>query len=246
MQFKNNVKAFEKFGHCEIKFFFTSKELKSLKLFVKKNLKENNDKTFFLSSRSNKKLSNFFLKNKSIHLKLTKFIKNLCINLKIQYNKKNEIYKVLRVIKNKRIQNESLQFHFDAHLITILIPIIIPKRKKSNNGHLLLSPNLRKNYNSIIINIFQKIFYQSILKKIFPLTFLFKWLKFKKIVLKPGSIFLFNGFRSLHGNLDIDKRDTRATMLFHYHDLFPNSKLRFNRSLRIKNENKRILENLND
>jgi hypothetical protein len=171
----------------------------------------------------------------------------MCKNLEIQYSKKDEIYSVLRVIKNKRIQKESFQFHFDAHLITILVPIIIPKRKKSNNGHLLLSPNLRKIHRFIIINILQKIYYQIILKKIFPTKFLQKWLKFKKVVLKPRSIFLFNGYRSLHGNLDIDQRDTRATMLFHFYDLFPNSKLvKINRVLRIKKENNRISQNLND
>jgi hypothetical protein len=247
MEYRDKVKKFQKFGHCEIKSFLTSKELKTLRFFVQQNLKENNDKTFFLSSRSNKKILNFFTKNKSIHLKLKKLIYNFCKNLEIQYSKKDEIYSVLRVIKNKRIHKESFQFHFDAHLITILVPIIIPKRKKSNNGHLLLSPNLRKIHKLIIINILQKIYYQIILKKIFPTKFLQKWLKFRKIVLKPRSILLFNGYRSLHGNLDIDQRDTRATFLFHYYDLFPNSKLvKVNRFLRIKKENKIISQNLND
>lgn len=247
MEFKNKVRKFKKFGYCEIKTFLTQKELKILQSFVEKNLKENNDKTFFLSSRSNTKISKFFHENKSISLKLKKFIYKLCNNLKINYSKKDEIYSVLRVIKNKRIQKESFQFHFDAHLITILIPIIIPKRKKSNNGHLLLSPNLRKIHTSVSVNIIQKIYYQIVLKKIFPSKFLQKWLKFKKIVLKPRSLFIFNGYRSLHGNLDIDHRDTRATMLFHYYDLFPDSRLvKINRIFRIKKENKRILQNLND
>lgn len=247
MDLNKLVKTFNNKGFVKIDNFFTKKELNILIDFVNKNLKKNNQKTFFLTSKTNNEIFEFFKKNLFIEKKLKKFIFDLGDKLKVNnYNQKN-IYSVLRVIKKKRIDDESFNFHFDAHLMTILVPIIIPNRKRSNNGHLLLSPNLRKINSSIFLNVFQKIYYQIILKKIFSKSFLQKYLKFKKIILKPQSIFLFNGFRSLHGNLDIDKRDTRATMLLHYNDLFPNSNLvKINRILRIKKEKKRILNNLND
>ena len=52
-----------------------------------------------------------------------------------------------------------------------------------------------------------------------------KKINLEKIILKPKSIFIFNGFTNLHGNLEIFEEDTRATLLIHAYDLFKNSKL---------------------
>ena len=241
MDYKKLVNKFLNKGYFERENFFTNKELIQLRKFVDKNLNHNKSKTFFLTSKSNNDIRDFFKNIQTKNIKL--IIRNVSNKLNIKDNE--NIYSVLRVIKSQRIKNESFQYHFDAHLLTILIPIYIPKRKNSNNGHLLISPNLRKISNSILINILQKIYYQKFLSKILNGSKLMKILKLQKIILKPKSIFVFNGFRSLHGNLDIHKDDLRATMLIHYHDIFKNSKLiTFNRNLRILRENKRIKNNL--
>ena len=243
MDYKKLVNKFLNKGYFERENFFTNKELIQLRKFVDKNLNHNKSKTFFLTSKSNNDIRDFFKNNEDIYKKIKLIIRNVSNKLNIKDNE--NIYSVLRVIKSQRIKNESFQYHFDAHLLTILIPIYIPKRKNSNNGHLLISPNLRKISNSILINILQKIYYQKFLSKILNGSKLIKILKLQKIILKPKSIFVFNGFRSLHGNLEIHKDDLRATMLIHYHDIFKNSKLiTFNRNLRILRENKRIKNNL--
>ena len=41
-----------------------------------------------------------------------------------------------------RNKKESGNFHFDAHLFTILVPIFIPERENSQNGDLVIYPNL--------------------------------------------------------------------------------------------------------
>ena len=59
--------------------------------------------------------------------------------------------------------------------------------------------------------------------------------------MKPGSIYIFYGFRTLHGNLEINENDVRATLLLHFYDVFQDSQLvKYNRSRRIKKENKNI------
>ena len=86
--------------------------------------------------------------------------------------------------------------------------------------------------------------YQVILKPFLKIDKFRKFLKFKKIILKVGNIYLFNGYRSLHGNLNIERGNLRATLLVHYNDKFKNSKLvNFNRSLRQYRENKIIDHN---
>ena len=247
MQFETILKKFDLNGYCELKNFISKNELKSLKKFVHLNLKKNNSKTFFLSSKSNNEISKFLNKNKNLKKKIQSLLYKLSEKSNIKDYKKRDIYTVLRVIKNERIQKESYQFHFDAHLFTVLVPIVIPKTKNSNNGHLFISPNLRKINKSIILNIFQKIFYQTLLKKLLGYKKLIETLNFKKIILKPGSIFLFNGFRNLHGNADIAKGDLRATLLIHFYDVFEKSQLvKLNRKLRIWSENKRIKKNIYD
>ena len=70
--------------------------------------------------------------------------------------------------------------------------------------------------------------------------------KLETLYLKPGNAYVFNGFRTLHANLNIDPRDIRATILIHYHDIFRDSFLvKKNREIRIKKELKNIKSNIN-
>lgn len=247
MQIEKKYLDFKLNGYCEIKNLINKKELQILKKFVIKNLNKNNEKTFFLSSKSNNILPKFFKKNYFIENKIKNLILNFAKNLKIKNYKNKNFYMVLRVIKNERIKKESFQFHFDAYLITLLIPIFIPNRKNSNNGHLFIGPNMRKLTNYIIYYIFQKIYYQKILPIIIVHNNLINFFKLNKVILKPRSAFLFNGFRSLHGNADIDTRDTRATLLVHFSDIFEDSNLvKLNRQIRIWKENIRVKKNIND
>ena len=231
------AEKFQSDGVVHLENILSQEHIETLKNFTLENLKENQNKSFFLTSKSNKKISSFFKENTEIYEKIKSIVFDLAKNLNLMNFEDRELYSVLRVLHNKRIKKESHNFHFDAHVITLLVPIIIPSRENSDNGHLLISPNLRKTTKSIFINIIQKLFYQSILKKFIKKKLLMKTLNLKKIVLKPGSLLIFNGFRSLHGNLEIDEKDTRATLLIHFYDQFHNSKLvQLNRDLRIQKE----------
>ena len=101
------------------------------------------------------------LNNEEFSLK----IKKLLIKVLREYNfvnrEKEELYKVLRVVTGKKSQKVSLDFHFDAHLLTLLVPIYIPNREDSDNGDLIIIKNLRKLHSNIILNIFQKIFFSE-------------------------------------------------------------------------------------
>ena len=180
------------------------------------------------------------------NIQLNKKIENLLKKVTMEFgrkiNKKEKLYKVLRVVTGKKSKKVSLDYHFDAHLLTLLIPIYIPKRKNSDNGNLIIFKNLRKLTNNICKNIIQKIFYQSFFFKIFFInTGLFKG---EILNLVPGNIYIFNGFRTLHTNLQINPTDVRATILIHYHDIFIDSFLvKKNREIRIQNEIKNIKKN---
>jgi hypothetical protein len=235
-----------KFGYIEFENFFLDDEFKEIKNFVDQKIIDNNNKSFFLTSKTNSEIDNFFKNNFIINQKIEKVVKQFNFMKNDDYN--YETYKCLRVLKNNRIKEQTRDFHFDSHQLTILIPIYIPNREGSENGHLMMSPKLRIETTSIVKNIFQKLVYQSkILSKLTKFEWFRKKINLQKIILKPKSIFIFNGFTNLHGNLEIFKEDTRATLLIHAYDLFKNSKLvNFNRNLRIFLEKRNIKKNISN
>lgn len=94
--------------------------------------------------------SNFNLLEKSYNLK--KFLFQLA---KLGTDKdisNSEILNVLRVVTGKNADSQSLNFHYDATVITALVPILIPSGPIEQCGHLLAYKNLRKIRNNAIAN----------------------------------------------------------------------------------------------
>jgi len=226
--------------HC-IENFINQDNLEVLRKFVNQKLEENNYQYFFLTSESD---SNNLLNDEKFFEGTESLLKNITrsFNYKIRENEK--LYKVLRVISGEKSKKVSLDFHFDAHLLTLLIPIYIPNREKSDNGNLIIIKNLRILTKSLLKNIFQKIFFQS---NFFKKFFIQKNIIKKEILnLNPGNVYIFNGFRTLHANMNIHPKDILATILVHYYDIFKSSFLvDLNRKMRIKKELKNINSNKN-
>ncbi len=235
------IKKLDKDGYFSSTKILTKKDLDNLQKLVRVNLKKNNNSYFFLAD---KKLNNTFVNNKIFIKKFENFFDKLAKNLKLKNYKKQKIYKVLRVIAGNRSKKESFRYHFDAHLFTVLIPIFIPKNKTKNNGNLIIYPNFRKITNILFVNIIQKLLFQNRITKFLLKNRIIFNNKEKILKLKPGYIYIFYGYRTLHGNKDIDPNQVRATLLLHFYDLFNESNLiKLNRNLRLKNENKIIQKN---
>ena len=226
--------------HC-IENFITNEELNILRELVNQKLVENNYQYFFLTSEGG---SNNLLNDEKFFENIENLLKKITTSFNYKIRDNEKLYKVLRVVTGEKSKKVSLDFHFDAHLLTLLIPIYIPNRKNSNNGNLIIIKNLRKLTSYLFKNIFQKIFFQS---KFFKKFFIQKNLIKKEILnLYPGNVYIFNGFRTLHANMNIDPKDIRATILVHYYDIFKSSFLvDLNRKMRIKKELKNINSNKN-
>ena len=241
MHIENIFNEFNTKGLVEINNFLNIEEINHLKNFTDIKYIKNNKNNFFLAGKN---FEEEFKDDLNIINKVQNLFENLSSLLKFKINCKN-IYKVLRVVDGKESKKESHRYHFDAHLLTVLIPIYIPDNFNYKNGDLVISPNFRKLSKSLIINIIEKIVYQNfIFNKILHIKFFRDLLNFKQLKLKVGNLYLFNGYRSLHGNLEINSIDKRATLLLHCYDLFSESKLvQLNRKFRIKKEQIRIKKN---
>jgi len=127
---------------------------------------------------------------------------------------------VLRVISGV---NSSMRFHYDRTLITILIPIIIPKKNIEDSGHLITINNFRKVRKYSITSLLDKLLIQNRIsqKMISFLNFNESQIK----IMTPGNIYIFNGYRTIHGNYPVSDDALRATFLIHIGDPHKNSKI---------------------
>lgn len=130
-----------------------------------------------------------------------------------------DIYNVLRVIAGPKGTQKSFMFHYDASVVTVLIPLQIPDGKPEDAGDLIAYPNRRRIRRSSVANALDKILVQN------PIS---RWWWSKRVEqrtddrnifrLKPGNIYLFWGYRTLHANLGCKSNSVRATLLFHHGD----------------------------
>lgn len=130
----------------------------------------------------------------------------------------DRIFPVLRCVQGNVGQKESNCFHFDASLVTALVPIFIPG-EGTERGDLMVFPNLRKVRTSVLLNVIEKALVQNRLtRKLMTLAIDRGWLKPQTIPLVPGDIYLFWGYRSLHANKACGAGIKRATAIFHFGD----------------------------
>jgi hypothetical protein len=128
----------------------------------------------------------------------------------------SEVYSVLRVITGPKADRERpLLFHYDATVVTALVPIFIPAGEPSEVGDFVCFPNLRRVRKSVVSNFFEKALMQNPIAR---LLFARKVKQAKVVRLLPGNIYLFWGYRTYHANFSCSENALRATLLFHFGD----------------------------
>ena len=130
----------------------------------------------------------------------------------------DQVFPVLRCVQGHSGVKESNAFHFDATLLTLLVPLFIPDQGK-DRGDLVVFPNLRKVRGNVVLNALEKTFYQnSLSRRVMGWCIERGWLKPQLLRMVPGNVYFFWGYRSLHANQPCDPAHRRATALFHYGD----------------------------
>lgn len=126
-----------------------------------------------------------------------------------------EFHQVLRCLSGASGQRHSLRFHYDSYLVTALVPVEIPTTGRT--GDLIMLPNTRGIRSSYLVNLIDKILLDNAFTQVVlgALT-KFGLLPLVRIRPKPGDIYLFWGYRSIHTNEACDPDKVRATALFHY------------------------------
>ena len=231
-------------GYVEIDNFLTLNQVTRIKNFInnKKSLLKNNN----FSLANNELEDDVF--NEIIY---SKEVENLSNNIleKIAPTFNNiEKHVVLGVRDNSlKVKNQSIKqtaFHFDAYFLTINIPITMPEDLKNGtqenqSGDLLLLANFRNFNTSIIKNIVMKFFFQNRFMRYLLSHNKFKnFFNIKRIKLSNSKIYLFYGFRTLHGVDTNFESGERTTFLIHLHN--PHSGSFFDKYIKNKHKKQRI------
>lgn len=129
-----------------------------------------------------------------------------------------QVLPVLRCVEGQGARRMAHTFHFDAQVVTLLIPVVIPT-EGSRLGDLVMFPNLRRVYHNVLINVLQKALLQNRpARALLAMAIARGWVKPLLVKIRPGSAYVFWGYRTLHANLPCDPAFKRATVLFHYGD----------------------------
>ncbi|QDA36792.1 hypothetical protein E4191_22175 (plasmid) [Paracoccus liaowanqingii] len=138
-------------------------------------------------------------------------------------------YLILRCLSGPGAQKHSMRFHFDSYVLTALIPIKMPDH--GSPGRLIIHPNMRGIRKTYARNLIDKLLFDNrIAQALFARAYRRGSQRQIRLPLKPGSLYLFWGYRSLHTNEPCDADAIRATALLHYAD--PHAGSRFKRLLR--------------
>jgi hypothetical protein len=127
-----------------------------------------------------------------------------------------EIYSVLRVLAGPEREASSYAFHYDAAVVTMLVPLFIPAVGPGRSGELVVFPNRRPFRSSVMINMLEKVSMQNRHYRKRIMRELNSAPDKYTVLLKPGNIYLFWGYRTFHGNLPCAPNAVRATLLLHY------------------------------
>lgn len=243
MNFEIIHKQLEEEGYVEIENFLTIDQINKIKKFV--NIKKNN------INKNNFSLANQELDDPVFNeIIFSKEVENLSKNLLNEFiddYSQVEKHFVLGVIKNEvsTIKKQNVIFHFDAYFLTINIPITMPNKKISDiieeqSGNLLILPNFRKFGNSLLKNLIFKILFQNFITRFF-LSFktIHKLLKIKSINLSNSKIYIFYGYRTLHGVDRNFAKGERTTFLIHVHN--PHKDSFFDRYIKKKHLKQRTI-----
>jgi hypothetical protein len=130
---------------------------------------------------------------------------------------RESIYAGLRCLYGRTGAASSLQYHFDSYTVTALLPVEIPT--SGNRGDFLYYPNLRAVRRSALVNIAEKAACQNgVTRRVLASQAFRQRIPPRRLELVPGNLYVFWGYRTLHGNDICDPDQLRATALFHFGD----------------------------
>ena len=214
---KKIKKELDKNAIVEIKNFINSEDLKNLQNFFYIEGQKDWDKFSYPNKIDYEKVRTKLLKEIENQPQIKEIFESVHTYLFGKKSPDKTYFPNLRIFYGEVGENESYNFHFDSYVLTILMPIIIPKERNQKNGDLMIFKRRRLFHRIPWLNLLQKVLLQNYLSRFLLKTkILRKFFGMKIVKLKPGNIYLFLGYQTIHGNRTCNNKFLRATGCFHY------------------------------
>jgi hypothetical protein len=210
-------------GYGVLEGFLSEKQLQSARDFVNSEVVKNGNQYFSYTGHS--RIEGTILSELGESAELANTFTRLLSMKNDKALSATTPYVVLRCLKGQSGRKQSYKFHFDAYVITMLVPLVIPTTSQ-RSGDLLIFPNIRGIRSNPIINVAEKAVIQnrlaaSLLRKMIEHGFL----KPQVLKLVPGNAYFFWGYQSLHANEPCEVDALRATAIFHFGQPHQNSRM---------------------
>jgi hypothetical protein len=122
----------------------------------------------------------------------------------------------LRIIAGPRGDGDAFWFHYDASVVTMVVPIFLPEGAPGTAGELVGLFNKRPFRRRVITNIVDKAVGQSSFYRKHILSHLEEPGYLHRVDMEVGNVYLFWVYRGLHGNMPCESGALRATLLLHF------------------------------
>ncbi|AFM16076.1 hypothetical protein Mycch_1268 [Mycolicibacterium chubuense NBB4] len=131
--------------------------------------------------------------------------------------------RVLRILDGSAVDSPPFDWHYDANAVTMLVPIVIPA---DGTGHLAMFPDHRPHRRWATLSAAERLLVHN--------TLYGRMLRRRydhapsacTVALKPGDVYVFRGYRSLHATLPWPSNTLRVTLLLQYgHPYGPEGRL---------------------
>lgn len=116
-------------------------------------------------------------------------------------------------------KSEAYRFHFDSHLITVLVPLSIPEGTNQTSGSLIVFPAIRKLSKNSFLNVISKTLFKLFASRL-GFLFLKSVRQSVEVDLSTYEPLIFAGCSSLHGNFPFTEASApdRQVLLMHFYD----------------------------
>jgi hypothetical protein len=131
-----------------------------------------------------------------------------------------QVTSCLRVLAGQERDDAPLM-HYDNDVVTIVVPVVIPRGELGQSGELLVFPNKRPFRDSMFANLLDKVLTYNPWYRRRAVKAALREPDHHVVDMAPGNAYIFWGYRTFHGNLPCAPDLVRATLILQYGDPHP-------------------------